>query len=85
MAPAMPRLSRVVLHDGLPDEPSERRKCDHCFAWRNTYDLAAIIFTAQGALGPRLREFDFSTHYISTAECMAIGYMTGALGGGGSL
>lgn len=41
-------------------------------------DLAAIVFTIHGCLATRLREFSFSTHYISTAECMAIGAMTGA-------
>lgn len=36
MAAGMPSLSRVSLHDKLPDEPAERRKCATCSAWRNT-------------------------------------------------
>ncbi|KAI8470010.1 MAG: hypothetical protein J3K34DRAFT_267371 [Monoraphidium minutum] len=78
MSEALPGLCRVVLHDRLPDDPSERRKCKDCNAWCNTYDLAAIVFCVHGAVGPRLRDFDFATHYISNAECMAIGAMTGA-------
>jgi hypothetical protein len=81
---ALPGLSRVALHDKLPDEPSERRKCRSCNAWRNTYDLAAIVFTVHGCLTGRLREFDFATHYISNAECLAIGNMTGAAGAAAS-
>lgn len=77
MGQGLNTLSRVVLHDKLPDEPSERRKCDSCNAWRNTYDLAAIVFTVHGCLAAQLREFDFATHFISNAECMAIGNMTG--------
>lgn len=41
-------------------------------------DLAAIVFTVHGCLATQLREFDFATHYISNAECMAVGNMTGA-------
>jgi hypothetical protein len=163
MSQGLPGLCRVALHDRLPDEPSERRKCATCSAWRNTCeppgvqapflprrglsllwpwawspgscavdacgmaararahththththartrarahahvstrkythtrarshvtpnhptppppdDLAAIVFTVHGTLAGRLREFDFSTHYISNAECMAMGAMTG--------
>ena len=43
---------------------------------RHADDLAAIVFTVHGCAGARLREFDFSTHYISGAECAAIGNMT---------
>ena len=32
----LPGLTRVVLQDRLPDDPSERRKCRDCNAWCNT-------------------------------------------------
>jgi len=40
-------------------------------------DLAAIVFTVHGCLATQLREFEFATHFISNAECTAIGQMTG--------
>lgn len=36
----LPSLRRVTLHDKLPDEPSERRKCAHCNSWCSTCEGA---------------------------------------------
>eukprot|EP00877_Chromochloris_zofingiensis_P010661 jgi/Chrzof1/5849/Cz16g18020.t1 len=71
----MPVLHKLVLHDHLPDTPPQKVKCSTCSAWETTYDLSPIIFTAASCL-PSLRCFDFTTHYISDAECSATAHMT---------
>ncbi|WIA21614.1 hypothetical protein OEZ85_000798 [Tetradesmus obliquus] len=72
----MPGITSLQLLDQLPDRPPTQVQCNSCTAWTSTYDLSAILATAATCM-PQLAALDFSTHYISDAECAAIALMTG--------
>lgn len=69
-------MLRLVLRCCLATRLPEEEQCRSCTAWTTTYDLSAILGVACQCL-PRLAALTFSTHYISEAECTAIGMMTG--------